>query len=306
MELSRPVTRRRFGTAASIEAAEHQVTCEVRRDTGVGYLTLNRPEKRNALSVPMRDRLIELLADLERDDDVRVIVLRGAGSSFSSGAEINEDWGQRGRYKRFTVSQAALYHNELTWGRGGFGQAFSRCAKITICAIQGYCAAASYFMLCSRCDLVLATRNARIGAMEARFMGPAAATASLHLLRILGTKAARFAGYTGDPLSAEDAHHVGLVSRVIPDDALAAEVDSLAESLARRAPSELRYLKSRMRLAESTLATNVPVVSGLLMSHFMRREPDEHDFFGTVKQGGVHAALTEEARRRSATGRSQA
>lgn len=292
------VQRTRYGTPESTVAAVEQVQGAVRRDMGVAVITLNRPEKRNALSVPMRDRMIDLLHEFEADPDVRVIVFRGTGSSFSSGAEINEDWGQRGRYKRFTVSQSYLYASELTWGRGGFGQAIARSPKVTVCGVQGYCAAASYFLLASRCDLVIAGNDARIGALEARFMGPAAATASLHLFRILGSKSARFAGYTGDPLTAEQAEQAGFVHRVVPSEELDAEVSRTAQALAARPRPESEYLKRRIRMTESTLGTNAPVVSGLLTSHFLRREPDEHDFFATVKRGGVRSALDEELRRR--------
>lgn len=291
---------RRFGSNEAKQAATTQVLCDVDHSSHVAYITLNRPDKRNALSVPMRYRMTDLLHELEDDPEVRVIVFRGTGPSFSSGAEINEDWGQRGKHKRFTVEQAYLYSAEMTWGRGGFGQAIARCPKVTIAQLHGYCAAASYFLLASRCDLLVAESGARIGALEARFMGPAAATASLHLVRILGTKGANFTGYTGEAMTAARANNLGLIQKVVPEGELEAAVDRLARDIGARSTGELLFLKARIRFGESILHANVPVVTGLLMSHFLRRESDEHDFFSTVQRGGVKEALMEERRRHGA------
>jgi enoyl-CoA hydratase/carnithine racemase len=290
----------RYGTPENIKNAEHQVLCEVDRQRGFGRIILNRPEKRNAMSVPMRDRMVDLIHTLEADDAVRVIIFQGNGPSFSSGAELNEDWGQRGKTRRFTLTHAYLYASQMTWGRAGIGQAVNRSSKVTIAQVQGFCAAAAYFFIASRCDLVAMSDDARIGALEARFLGPATATTSIHLNRILGTKATRLLGYTGMAIDAEAARRYGIAHSVVPLSDLSSHVEALATSIAARPAELLLYLKGRIRAGESHLGTNVPVVSGLLASHFIRRAADEHDFFDSVRKGGVKAALAEDQRRAAA------
>ena len=287
----------RHGTPESIAAAQHQVLCEVDREHGIARIVMNRPEKRNALSVPMRDRMTDLLHEIERDADIRVVIYEGRGGSFSSGAEINEDWGQRGKHKRFTVTHACRYHTQLTWGRLGFAQAIQRSSKVTIAKVQGYCAAAAYFLLASRCDIVVAADDAKFGALEASFMGPAGATASIHLARMLGTKGAKRVGYTGQPIDAQTAKAYGFVHSVSTLADLAAETERLALRIAERPAQLMLYLKARIRAGESHLNTNVPVITGLLSSHFIRRAADEHNFFDSVRKGGVKAALDEEKER---------
>ena len=287
-----------YGSPENIAAAQHQVLCEIDRARGFGRIILNRDDKRNALTVPMRDRMTELIHQLEADDDVRVIIFESVGSSFSSGAQLDEDWGQRGKTKRFTLTHAYLYHSQLSWGRAGCGQAINRCAKVTIAQVQGYCAAASYFLLASRCDFIVVSEDARFGALEASFMGPAGATASIHLNRILGTKAARLIGYTGRPIDAQAARRFGMAHSIVPREKLSEHVQDMAAGIAARPSGLLTYLKARIRVGESLLASNVPVISGLLSSHFIRRGADEHNFFKTARTGGIKAALQQEERQR--------
>lgn len=288
----------RYGNPETRRDAQHQVLCEVNRERGFARIILNRDDKRNALSVPMRDRMTDFIHQLEADDDVKVIIFESVGSSFSSGAQLDEDWGQRGKTRRFTVSHAYLYHTQMTWGRAGFGQAINRSSKVTIAQVQGYCAAASYFLLASRCDFIMVSEDARFGALEASFMGPAGATASIHLNRILGTKAARLVGYTGRPIDAHAARRYGMAHGVVPRAELSAQVQDMAARIAARPAGLLRYLKGRIRVGESLLASNVPVISGLLSSHFIRRAPDEHNFFETARKQGMKAALDAEQRHR--------
>src|ERR1043165_2802036 len=105
----------RYGTAESMASAEHQVLCHVDRARGIGRIILNRPEKRNALCVQLRHRVVVLIHELEADQTVRVIIFQGNGPSFSSCAELNEDWGQRGKTRRFTLTHAYLYASQMAW-----------------------------------------------------------------------------------------------------------------------------------------------------------------------------------------------
>ncbi|MFD3486220.1 enoyl-CoA hydratase/isomerase family protein [Streptomyces sp. NPDC058665] len=291
----------KYGTPESIAAAAEQVLYEVDRASGVAYLTLNRPEKHNAMSVPMRDRIIELMARAGDDPRVRVIVIRGNGKSFCSGNEINERWGQkRPHERRRTLTVGYRYGADMAWGRLGFSQAISRSPKITVAQLHGYCAAAAYFMIACKADVVTAAEDTRIGALEARFLGPAGAVASVHINRILGMKAARRTGFTAMPMSGTEAQHLGLVDTVVPASELAGTTHAIAAGMAARPPGHLLYLKSRLRAAEGVMDTSVPSITGLLVSHFLQSGPDEMDFWKTAKEVGVGGALDADKKRKGA------
>ena len=283
---------KQYGNPENLRSAPDQVLYEKDARRPIAWITLNRPEKHNAMSVPMRARLAELVHEGERDDDVRVIIIRGNGKSFCSGNEINEDWGQRvPGQKRMTLTAANRYATDMNYGRQGFSQAISRCSKVTILQLHGYCAAAAYFMIATRTDLVVVSADAKIGALEARFLGPAGAVSATHINRIIGTKAARRAGYTAHPFSGEDAHRLGMAHQCVPAADLESTVNALAERIASQPRELLLYYKARVRAAEALLDTSVREISGLLFSHFLQAEKDEAHFWTNVRKSGVGGAL---------------
>ncbi len=291
----------RYGTPESIAAAPGQVLYEVDETTGVATITLNRPEKHNAMSVPMRDRIADLMAEAEGDDRVAVIRFRGEGRSFCSGNEINEEWGQRRAHeRRRTLNVGYRYGADMAWGRLGFSQAISRSSKVTMAQLHGYCAAAAYFMIACKVDLVVAAEDARIGALEARFLGPAGAVASVHINRILGMRAARRTGFTAMPMSGIEAQDLGLVHRSVPAGELEESARALAEEIAARPRATLRYTKARIKAAEGLMDTSVPSITGLLVSHFLQSAPDEMDFWRTAREVGVGGALDADKKRKGA------
>lgn len=292
-----------YGNPDSLARAPDQVLLEKSPD-GIARITLNRPEKHNAMTVPMRARLMELVQACEQDPEVRVVVIAGRGKSFCSGNEINEDWGQRvPGQKRMSLAMANRYASDLNYGRQGFSQAITRCSKPTVLRLHGYCAAAAYFMIATRCDLVVVNPGSKIGALEARFLGPAGAVSAVHINRILGTKAARRFGYTGAAMSGEDALRLGLAHSCVPEDRMDEEVQAVAQRLARLPAPLLGYMKSRLRAAESLFQTNVREVSGLLFSHFLQADHDEAHFWTKVRESGVSGALqADKARLAAATG----
>ncbi len=293
-----------YGNAENLRAAPDQVLYEKDARRHIAWITLNRPEKHNAMSVPMRARLATLVHEAERDDEVHVVVFRGNGKSFCSGNEINEDWGQRvPGQKRMTLTNAHRYATDMNYGRQGFSQAISRCTKVTILQLHGYCAAAAYFMIATRTDLVVVSADAKIGALEARFLGPAGAVSATHINRIIGTKAARRAGYTAHPFTGEEALRLGLAHQCVPASDLASVVDAMAERIASEPRALSQYCKARIRSAEALMDTSVREVTGLLFSHFLQAEKDEGHFWSTVRKSGVGGALdADKARLAAATG----
>jgi enoyl-CoA hydratase/carnithine racemase len=188
----------------------------------------------------------------------------------------------------------------MAWGRLGFSQAISRSPKVTVAQIHGYCAAAAYFMIACKVDLVVAAEDARIGALEARFLGPAGAAASVHINRIIGMKAARRTGFTAMPMSGVEATQLGLVARCVPANELAHATLEVIREIAATPVDRLLYLKARLRAAEGLMDTSVPSITGLLVSHFLQAGPDELDFWRTAKEVGVGGALDADKQRQGA------
>ena len=296
---------KQYGNAETLRRAPEQVLYTKDAGRHIAWITLNRPEKHNAMSVPMRARLAEIIHQSEQDDEVRVIVIRGNGKSFCSGNEINEDWGQRvPGQRRMSLTTANRYATDMNYGRQGFSQAISRCSKVTILQLHGYCAAAAYFMIATRTDLVIVSADAKIGALEARFLGPAGAVSAIHINRIIGTKAARRAGYTAFPFTGEDAHRLGLAYQCVPADQIEATTNYLAERLASQPAELLAYYKARICAAEALIDTSVREITGLLFSHFLQADQDEAHFWTNVKKSGVGGALDADKARVAAAGKS--
>jgi enoyl-CoA hydratase len=186
----------------------------------VAYISLNRPERLNALSVPLEDALIAALDELAESDPVRVIVLRGNGRAFSAGADLKERT-EDGPAPGVDATLDA-YHN---------GSAFMRLwgiDKVVIAAIHGYCLGGANH-LAGLADISVVTDDAKLGDPEIRFGNPLLVPILVHLT---GVKAARKLLYLGEFITGVEAAELGLTSLVVPAEAFDETVESLAEQLA--------------------------------------------------------------------------
>jgi 3-hydroxypropionyl-coenzyme A dehydratase len=170
------------------------------RGDGVALLTLNRPDKRNALSIELRELLISVLAALETDDEVRCVVLTGAGPVFCSGMDRDEFGGDRAHRERLVDASIAAFTAVGTF------------RKPLIAAVNGP-ALAGGFALALLCDLRLAAPEAQVGFPEAARLGipPAYAAARAALPAPL----ARELCLTGKVLTAKEAQKRGVVTQVV-------------------------------------------------------------------------------------------
>jgi len=192
------------------------------RDGGVLTLTLNRPDKRNALSAELIGTLHAAVAEADLDSDVRVLVLRGAGRDFCAGLDLAE-------LLASTDRSVAENEAEALW-LGELFLALRRIPKPVIGAVQGH-AVAGGCGLATACDLVLASGDARLGYPEIqRGFVPAMVLALLRPL--VGEKVAFDLAATGRLLTADEARGAGLVSRVLAPETFDAEVASVAAALA--------------------------------------------------------------------------
>lgn len=185
----------------------------------VMYISLNRPQALNALSVDLEDALIAALDELTASDSVSVIVLRGNGRAFSAGADLKE----REEGSPTDVDRTLdAYHN---------GSAFMRLwgiDKVVIAAVHGYCLGGANH-LAGLADITIAAADTKLGDPEIRFGNPLLVPVIMHLT---GAKAARKLLYLGEFITGVEAAELGLVSTTVPGECFEATVETLAEQIA--------------------------------------------------------------------------
>jgi enoyl-CoA hydratase len=239
-------------------------------------LTLNRPDKLNALSAELRDELRAAVEDASADPAVRVVVIAGAGRAFCSGYDLSEAaptdaWGWRRVLAEDVAATLAIW----------------RCPKPVIAQVHGY-ALAGGLELAMACDLVVAAEDAQLGEPEIRF---GSAPVTLLMPYLIGQKKTRELLFTGDLVDGHEAARIGLVNRAVPPKRLAGEVQALADKLARvpedvMAPTKL--MLNRMMEAAGFLAA---VDAGLDLQSFVNMSETARAFDEIVRRDGLKAAL---------------
>ncbi len=203
------------------------------RDGPVLFLTLNRPEKRNALNAALVAALTGALRDAELDPEVRVVAIGGAGPDFCAGADLAE--------LLASVDRSPEENEASALELGRLFLALRGLPKPVLGVVHGN-ALAGGAGLATACDLVIAAEDARFGYPEIR-RGFAPAMVLALLRRLVGEKAAFDLAATGRLVSATEARALGLVSRVVPAGALEAESRALATTLAGSSGSALALIK---------------------------------------------------------------
>ena len=195
----------------------------------VQWVILNRPERRNAITLQMAKEVNQAYLQAKEDDEIRVVVLTGAGTVFCAGLDLKEHWGIDGRRLReFTDT----FYREMTDVVYSLG-------KPLIAAMNGPAIAAGNSFAFT-CDMIIASDRARIGYTEiTRGLIPA-----MHLTllpRIIGKHRAFELCFTGDLISAQEAYEKGMINRVVPHDKLEEEVTAMAMKLAAHSPLVTKY-----------------------------------------------------------------
>ena len=218
-------------------------TLVVERRDGVVTVTMNRPQKKNAVTGPMTDELITVFREVTRSHDDRVLILTGAGGDFSSGADLTDLGGDltgSGLFYMRRISELAL--------------ALHAVAQPTIAKVPGVAAGMSA-NLAFGCDLVVASDQARFSEIFARRGLSLDCGGSWLLPRRVGLHRAFELAYFAEVISAADALELGLVNRVVPAGDLDKVVDEWAARLAAGPPAALSMIKAQLHVgAESSLA----------------------------------------------------
>ncbi len=209
-------------------------------DGHVATLTINRPDKLNALNIATRSRMVEELNDLAANDDVRVVIVTGAGEkSFVAGADIAEFEGRSpvDQFRVMTDSSMFL--------------AVDQFPKPIIAAINGFCLGGGC-ELALACDIRIASEKAKLGQPEINLGLLPGGGGTQRLPRLVGMGAALKMLYTGDFIRADEAYRIGLVDEVVPPDQLEARAKELANTIASKSPVALRLIKQAVRTSART------------------------------------------------------
>jgi enoyl-CoA hydratase len=203
----------------------------VERDGAVATITINRPKVLNALNTRTLDELRRTILALRRDDGVRVVVLTGSGEkSFVAGADINE----------LSVQTPIGGRDHAMQGQHIL-DLIENMGKPVIAAINGF-ALGGGCELAMACTLRIAADSARLGQPEINLGIIPGYGGTQRLARLVGRGRALEVLLTGDFITAQEAHRLGLVNRVVPAAELMAEVRTLAAALASKAPVAVRYI----------------------------------------------------------------
>src|SRR6058998_1574828 len=205
---------------------------------GIATVTLNRPDKRNAMNAALLTGLRLCFERLDERSDIRVVLVRGAGPAFCSGMDLQEMEKQRG---------VAVDHES---GVVAVLQRVERCRYPTIAVVHGD-AIAGGCELALHCDLRVAADVARFGMPLARIGLVVPFVLGQKLLEIIGPAHTRHLLFTGQPIDARRAHEIGMVHQVVPAGELEAATSQLAQSIARNAPLALAGIKATIQRAIS-------------------------------------------------------
>jgi enoyl-CoA hydratase len=201
-------------------------------EEGIATITINRPEKKNAMNRPARAELRVVFEEAEANDDIRVIVLRGAGSEFSAGGDLEF-------YSQLDMVEGLEYVQKHVEGLYTYIERFP---VPTIAAVHGY-ALGGGTELAMACDIRLASTEAKFGLTESRVGLYPTGGGGQRLVRLVGLGRAKELVYTGDIIDAEDAVRIGLVNHVYEPEEFNEKVTAFAEKLVNRPPLALSLAK---------------------------------------------------------------
>ncbi|KXF74868.1 enoyl-CoA hydratase [Paramesorhizobium deserti] len=206
-------------------------------DGAIAVITLNRPQKLNAVTPEMADAIVAAVKTCNDSDTIRCVILTGAGErAFCAGSDIRE-----------------LDSYETPWefrNRPDYCDAFRALLKPSICAVNGYAFGGGLETAMS-CDIRLASENAQFAAPEIKLGWIGGGGMAAHLSHSIGASNAALMLMTGDPISAEKAFSWGLVSEVVPQRELLVRARAIAETIAARAPIAAETAKLNLKAAVS-------------------------------------------------------
>ncbi|MEW7849892.1 enoyl-CoA hydratase-related protein [Massilia aurea] len=239
---------------------------------GVAVITIDRPRRRNALNLDVKQRLVDAVQALNADAAVRVIILTGAGGYFVAGTDIDE-------MASMTPTSHTLGATDLVF------TTLRQSSKPIIAAVEGY-ALGGGCELALACDLIVAAEGARFGQPEIKVGIMPGAGGTQRLLRTIGKYQALRMMLTGEPIGAKEAFACGLVSELCPDGAALERAAALARTIAAMPPLAVRAIREVVLLGQ-----DAPLDTALLLE----RKAFQLLFDSADQKEGMHAFLEKRA-----------
>jgi feruloyl-CoA hydratase/lyase len=235
------------------------ISANINENEGIAWLTLNRPEKKNALSIALLNELVGILRSLADNDKIRCIVTRGAGDSYSSGRDL------------YDMRSNQTHRRRSRGGDGGVVEVvriMRNLPQVTLAAVKGWCLGGGLAMINGH-DLVISADTAKFGMPEI-IRGSYGATATPSLFHGgIPIKKAFYISLTGRNLTGAEAERVGLVSQVVPENELDSYVETLAKELASRNGATLESAKIAAYM-QKDLPFHMALQADDLVQHRMR------------------------------------
>lgn len=282
----------------SSSTAEGRVLYEVDPDRRIATITMNNPKQRNSYDAAMRDGIARYLDEVAEDDDITVVLLRGAEQVFSTGADMNNAYGWYGERPAANGDRPAKsrpsQRRRLTVDRKSFGfyHNFMGFPKVTVGEISGY-ALGGGFEMALMTDISVIARDAKIGMPAARFLGPA--LGSLHMFfHRLGPVLARRMLLTGDIIEAATLEHLGVFTETCDPDAVTARARYWAEKAAKMPADGVVIAKEAFRMVEQSQAYQGEEVASYLFHAYgtnLQFSPGEFNFVKTRAEHGTKEAF---------------
>jgi len=211
-------------------------TVKVDVENGIGWITLNRPEKRNAMSPTLNREMIDVLETLELDDDAQVIVLTGAGDAWTAGMDLKEYFRETDGKPEITQERIRRDCSQWQW------KLLRMYSKATIAMVNGWCFGGAFSPLVA-CDLAIAADDAVFGLSEVNWGIPPGNLVSKAVADTMGHRNALHYIMTGDTFTGKEAAAMGLINKSVPKEQLREAVIELANKLLEKNPVVLRYAK---------------------------------------------------------------
>ena len=208
-------------------------------DDGIAWVTLNRPEKRNAMSPQLHYDMENVMMGLETDDEVQVIVLTGAGDSWSAGMDLRE-------YFRATDNDPTAQFRSFMANKHWSWEILSQSRKATIAMVNGYCFGGAFIPLCA-CDMVVTAEDAVYGLSEINWGIIPGGIVSKVIVDVMAHRDAMFYAMTGRTFDGTKAVEMKLANIAVPGDKLREETVALARELMEKNPTVLAYTKQAVR-----------------------------------------------------------
>jgi trans-feruloyl-CoA hydratase/vanillin synthase len=214
-------------------------TVLVDKEDGITWVTLNRPEKKNAMSPQVCFDMVDVLTRLDTDPETKVLVLTGAGEAFSAGMDLKLFFRENDDKP---VERAIAREADRRWG----WYKLSAFSKPTIAMVNGYCFGGAFIPLVA-CDIAVAADEATFGLSEVNWGILPGGLVSKVVTMTMNLRKSMYYAMTGRPFDGKTAAEIGLVTYSVPGERLRAEVIELARDLMKKSPEVLRSTKETIR-----------------------------------------------------------